>query len=124
MLVDPGGQALVQPVVSGLVIVAGIMIQLSAKLVLFRSFGIVAANRGVKRDGPYRLVRHPMYLGYVVAWVGFLLNNPTLWNATIYLACLALMIGRILAEERILSEDGAYRDLRSMVRYRLAPGVW
>src|SRR3712207_5894222 len=39
----------------------GFMLQIAAKLTLRRSFGIVAANRGVKVGGPYRIVRHPMY---------------------------------------------------------------
>jgi protein-S-isoprenylcysteine O-methyltransferase Ste14 len=47
-----------------LVILSGLLSQISAKLVLWRSFGIVAAVREVKVAGPYRVVRHPMYLGY------------------------------------------------------------
>src|SRR5689334_14354326 len=47
-----------------LVVISGIFIQLYAKLSLRRSFGLVPANRGIKVEGPYRVIRHPMYAGY------------------------------------------------------------
>ena len=100
------------------------MLQLSAKLTLRRSFGVVAANRGVKASGPYRLVRHPMYAGYALTHVGFLLAGPTLWNLAIYGATLAIAVRRIIAEERVLRRDSAYRALADRVRYRLLPFVF
>ena len=103
---------------------AGFLLQLSAKLTLRRSFGVVAANRGVKASGPYRLVRHPMYAGYALTHVGFLLAGPNLWNLAIYGGTLAIQISRILAEERVLNEDAAYRALAAKVRHRLLPFVF
>jgi protein-S-isoprenylcysteine O-methyltransferase Ste14 len=98
--------------------------QLYGKLSLGRSFGIVAANRGVVSSGPYRLVRHPIYLGYLVTHAGFLLSNMGARNAVIYGAAYVLQVARIYAEERILSEDGRYREYLRRVRYRLIPGVF
>lgn len=103
---------------------AGFLLQLAAKLTLRRSFGVVAANRGVKASGPYRLVRHPMYAGYALTHVGFLLAGPTLWNLAIYGGTLAIQIRRILAEERVLNQDPAYRALAAKVRHRLLPLVF
>lgn len=40
---------------------------------------------------------------------GFVALNPPWWNAAIYVICDALQIPRILAEERLLSEDAGYR---------------
>lgn len=116
--------SLLPPLACGLIMLAGITLQVSAKLILRRSFGIVAANRGVKVGGPYRFVRHPMYAGYVLAQIGFLLANPTLWNAIIYGLATVFQIGRILAEEAVLSRDQAYRDFRTAVPYRLLPGIF
>ena len=65
-----------------------------------------------------------MYAGYVVTHVGFLLLHPTAWNAAVYAVSLSLQVVRILAEERLLSQDPAYRDFSASVRYRLAPGVF
>jgi protein-S-isoprenylcysteine O-methyltransferase Ste14 len=102
----------------------GFCLNLWAKLTLRRSFGVVAANRGVKISGPYRLIRHPMYAGYMLTHLGFFLSGPKLWNACIYTLVLALQVVRILAEERVLSQDPAYRELTAKVRYRLAPFVF
>jgi protein-S-isoprenylcysteine O-methyltransferase Ste14 len=106
------------------IIVAGVLLQIYAKLTLRRSFGIVAANRGVTAAGPYRLVRHPMYLAYLVSWCGFLLASPSLWNAVVYAFALACQVARLLAEERLLAADAAYRGLAAAVPYRLVPGVF
>src|SRR4051812_38821089 len=48
-----------------------------------RSFGIVAANRGVRCDGPYAVVRHPMYAFYLVGQVGYLLGAFSLLNGVV-----------------------------------------
>lgn len=105
-------------------ILMGILVQVSAKLVLARSFGFVAANRGLKFSGPYRHVRHPMYFGYLLSHVGFLLANPTAWNLAVYGLCYALQVPRLLAEERLLREDPQYAEYMATVRYRLVPGVF
>src|SRR3712207_5654835 len=103
---------------------AGFMLQIAAKMTLRRSFGVVAANRGVKVGGPYRVIRHPMYAGYLLTQIGFLLTNPSVWNASIYAIALGFQISRILAEERVLSRDASYRAFTAAVPYRLAPGIF
>lgn len=107
-----------------LLALAGFAFQISAKLTLRRSFGIVAANRGVKVGGPYRFVRHPMYAGYVMTHVGFLLHNPSLWNFGVYGLAFGCQVARILAEERVLLQDQGYRDFAARTRYRLLFGVF
>lgn len=124
MLVKPGGAPLLPPLFGASLFLMGIVIQLLAKLTLGRSFGCVPAHRGLKVAGPYRFVRHPMYAGYFLSHVAFLLMNPTLGNVALYAVCYALQIPRILAEERLLSQDQAYCDYRQSVRYRLIPGVF
>ena len=106
------------------VMVAGILLQITAKLVLGRAFGIVAANRGVKVLGPYRFVRHPMYAGYTLTHVGFLLAMPSLMNALFYATALTMQVARIFREEHVLGQDASYRTFAARVRYRLVPGVF
>lgn len=124
MLVRPWGTPAVPVDLASAIVIVGIAIQLSAKLVLRRSFGVVAANRGVKRAGPYMLVRHPMYAGYMVTHIGMLLLSPLWWNAGLYAAAWIAQVARLLAEERLLLQDEAYRAYAGQVRHRLIPGVF
>lgn len=102
----------------------GIFVQVGAKLSLARSFGMVAANRGVKTSGAYRFVRHPMYLGYMISHVGFLLMVPLAWNAVVFIPAWALLVTRIHMEERLLSQDPAYQTLKQETPWRLIPFVY
>jgi protein-S-isoprenylcysteine O-methyltransferase Ste14 len=123
MVIAPG-RPLISPQVGFWVMAAGLLMTILAKLALNRSFGLAAANRGVKRAGPYRLMRHPMYAGYAATQVIFLLLNPCLWNLCVYALAWTVQILRIRAEERVLLQDPAYRDYADVVRFRLLPGVY
>ncbi len=108
---------------ASLVMVAGILFQIVSKSMLGRRFGIVAANRGICASGPYRLVRHPIYMGYLMTHIGFLCIAPTWWNLAMYAFTYSLMIPRIFAEERLLKRDPEYAQYCERVRSRLIPGV-
>lgn len=105
-------------------VVLGNCFQIWAKLSLRRSFGVAPANRGIKVGGPYRLVRHPMYAGYFATHVGIMLLMPSLLNLVLYAFCWWVQILRLLAEERLLGEDPAYRTFSETTRWRLLPGVF
>ena len=91
---------------------------------LGRSFGIIAANRGIKTRGLYRSVRHPIYAAYLLAFGGFVLAHPSVFNSMVLLGWAIIQIARIHAEERMLGEDPSYCAYRRAVRYRLVPGLW
>ncbi len=109
---------------AGLLLLIGTGVSLLAKLQLRRSFGLVAANRGVKTTGVYGLVRHPMYLGYFFVQAGVLMLNYSSWNLVVVAAWAALQILRIDAEERVLALDAAYAEHMKRARYRLLPGLY
>lgn len=123
LLVDRGGPPLHGPL-GAVLMLLGLAIHVGAKLSLFRSFGVVAANRGVKVGGLYRLVRHPMYAGYMLTHAGFLLVAPSLWNLAVYAAAWAFLVARIHAEEKVLGADPEYQTFKGRVRYRLMPGLF
>jgi protein-S-isoprenylcysteine O-methyltransferase Ste14 len=104
--------------------VAGNLLQAWAKLTLRRSFGVTAANRGVKLNGPYRVVRHPMYAGYALVHMGVLILMFSPMNLVIYAIGWWAQILRLIAEERLLSQDPAYADYMTRVRWRLIPGLF
>src|SRR2546430_13476301 len=62
--------------VTVLVSAVGLLIVIIGKLSLGRSFGLTPANRGVVSTGIYQFVRHPIYLGYLITHIGFVLANP------------------------------------------------
>jgi protein-S-isoprenylcysteine O-methyltransferase Ste14 len=104
--------------------VGGNFVQAWAKLVLRRSFGVAPANRGIKLTGPYRYVRHPMYAGYLLVHVGVMILMFSPINMVIYAIGWWAQILRILAEERLLSQDPEYAAYMTTVRWRLIPGVF
>ncbi len=114
----------IAPELAAPLIFTGMAAHVFAKFSLRRSFGLVAANRGVKKGGMYAFVRHPMYAGYMVTHIGYLLYSPSLWNLMIYVIAWGLMIARIAAEERILMQDEVYQDYARQVPYRLAPRIY
>jgi protein-S-isoprenylcysteine O-methyltransferase Ste14 len=102
----------------------GGLLVLAATLRLGRSFGIVAANRGIQTGGLYRVVRHPIYAAYVLAFGGFVLAHPSPINGIILTVWLGVQILRVRAEERLLMQDEAYTVYATQVRYRLIPRCW
>lgn len=115
---------LVPEVVCFSLLAAGVWLSVWAKFTLGRSMGCVPANRGVVSMGPYAWMRHPMYAGYLLAHIAYLLVNPAAWTLLMYTTCWGLQIPRLCAEERLLSQDEEYQLYRSKVRYRLIPGLW
>lgn len=104
--------------------VTGVLLQLGASYSLGRSFGLVPANRGIKTEGLYRLVRHPFYFSYLITQTGYSISNPSMRNVVVLAVGVAFQVLRIRYEERLLSRDAAYSRYAGSVRWHLVPGVW
>ena len=96
----------------------------AGKITLGRSFALLPANRGVVSTGLYRLVRHPIYMGYLVTHVAFVAANPSGWNITLLLVSDLALMARAVCEEATLARDDEYRNYQSRVRWRVVPGVF
>ncbi len=109
----------------GLVLQAiGTLLATFAVISLGRSFGIIAANRGVRTTGFYRFVRHPLYGSYMIGYLGFLLGNLSFWNVSLIVLTVLCQYARAVAEERILLQDPAYQAYVQWVRYRFIPYIF
>ncbi len=109
----------------GLVIVAlAACLSLASLLSLGRRFGVFPALRGLVTRGPYRLVRHPMYLAYVISDIGYNLQEWNSGTALMVIVGWASLLYRIHAEERVLSRDAGWSSYIALVRHRLLPGLW
>ena len=116
--------SLMPDVMTAMISAVGLGLVVVGKIALGRSFGVAPANRGVVVRGPYTLVRHPIYTGYLVTHVGFLVANPTPWNASVLLLADTALIVRALMEERVLSADATYQQYCRRVGWHLVPGVF
>jgi protein-S-isoprenylcysteine O-methyltransferase Ste14 len=87
----------------------------------------IQRDRGhyVVQDGPYRFVRHPGYLGNILAWPCAAVTLGS-WAALLLAGVVVgLYIWRTAREDRTLRAGlEGYGDYARKVRYRLLPGVW
>lgn len=101
----------------------GVMFTQLARVYLGRKFGLLPANRGIVSTGPFRLMRHPIYVGWFVLTLGLAFIYPRPSSFLLILATLPFMIWRIMQEEDLLRLDPEYCAYCEKVRYRLIPWV-
>jgi protein-S-isoprenylcysteine O-methyltransferase Ste14 len=116
--------AAVPDIVTACISASALILVITGKITLGRSFGLVPANRGVVVGGPYLFVRHPIYTGYLIAHVAFLMANPTPLNAIIIGLSDTALIIRALMEERVLVRDVVYQAYCRRVGWHLVPGLF
>jgi len=102
----------------------GLALVIVGKMTLGRSFGVAPANRGVVVRGPYGFVRHPIYTGYLIIHIAFLVANPSPWNIAMIVIADVALVFRALMEERVLSADETYQGYCQRVGWHLVPGVF
>jgi protein-S-isoprenylcysteine O-methyltransferase Ste14 len=82
-------------------------------------------NQTVVSTGPYRLLRHPMYTGVLLGAGAMPLALGSYVAALSFLPLVALLVVRILAEERFLAERlPGYAAYMEATPWRLVPGAW
>lgn len=116
------------------IVVGGDALVLVGFLIVFRVFREntftssvveVASEQRVIDTGPYSIVRHPMYVGGLVLVAGIPLALDSLFGLVTLPAFAAVIVWRLLDEERFLLRHLAgYADYRQKVRWRLIPHVW
>ena len=111
-------------VVGDLMLGAGLLFAIASVAFLGRCFGVLPDVRGLVTRGPYRLVRHPLYLGELTAALGIVVGAQR-WAPALaaWLVCLGLQLVRTKYEERSLrAEFPEYAPYAARTK-RLIPGL-
>jgi len=92
--------------------------------ILRRSFGVAPQVRALVRSGPYRFIRHPLYVGEIVTLTGAVLVGPSWQKVVILMATGAVQVYRAIQEERLLSaHDPEYAAYMTATK-RFVPGLF
>jgi len=112
------------PLPSELLFLCGTMLALFGFISLGRSFAVLPALRSTVVRGPFRVIRHPAYLGELLMVVACCTAAPS-WPALAVLAvAVPFCVLRIAAEERLLMSSPDYARYADRVRWRLIPQLW
>ena len=85
----------------------------------------IQSQQRVIASGPYHFVRHPMYSGTLLAWIGSALALGSWWMLIPAAAGIVLFVWRTGREDATLHEKlPGYTDYAQRTRYRLLPGIW
>jgi protein-S-isoprenylcysteine O-methyltransferase Ste14 len=85
----------------------------------------IGTGQKVISSGPYALVRHPMYFGWLVTFSGVPLALGSWWGLFTILPVALVIVWRLLDEETFLAGNlPGYSEYQNRVRYRLAPFIW
>jgi len=91
---------------------------------LGRSFSLVPQARNVVQTGPYRWIKHPLYLAEEIAVLGVVLRNPTPLTAALLVLHIGVQVCRILYEEDLLRRNCPEYSSYEASRWRVVPYVW
>ena len=110
--------------VSPLLVIAGTVFAICAVLVLGRSISLLPEARRLVTRGPYALVRHPLYLGEMIAVAGVALQYLSAWALLLLGLVWAFLLWRMKYEEHVLFQSfPEYGDYMARTA-RLVPGVY
>jgi len=104
-----------------LIFIVGTCFWIFSIMWLGNSFSILPAVRKIKIKGPYKLIRHPVYLSYIIIDIGLLLIFPSLWNISIIVIGIFCYLVRIRFEEKLLSKTQDYITYKKKVKFKLIP---
>ncbi len=91
---------------------------------LGRSFSVVPQARSVVQTGPYRWIKHPLYLAEEIAILGVVLQDLTAVTVIVLVLHIGVQVCRILYEEDLLRRNCPEYSSYEASRWRLIPHIW
>ena len=118
----------IQNIIGMALLVIGLTIALVAHFTLRRSYSstlVIRKDHQLITHGIYRYVRHPVYLGVIIAVIGLPVFASSLYGLLIILALIPIILNRIRMEERLLTEEfgDVYRDYQETTS-KLVPFIY
>jgi len=82
-------------------------------------------NHRVATSGPYKFVRHPGYVGYIIIFLAIPLALGSLWTLNFSVIITILLIIRTYLEDKTLKKElKGYTEYSELVKYKLIPFIW
>ena len=131
-----GGRFDWEPRIPILVVIIGVVVYTTGQIIVLwakkvnKFFSIVVRiqkDRGqtVCKDGPYRFVRHPGYLGGLLYIIVTPIVLSSFWGLIPAVIAVVLLFIRTYLEDKTLQRElEGYTDYTNETRYRLLPGIW
>ena len=105
-------------------VLVGMIMMLVTVRHLGRSFSLVPQARSVVQTGPYRWIKHPLYLSEEIAILGVVLQYLTPVTVIVLVLHIGVQVCRILYEEDLLRRNCPEYSSYEASRWRLIPYVW
>ena len=111
-------------IASSVLLLVGDTLIIVILLRLGRSFSLVPQARRLVRRGPYRLIRHPLYVAEEISLCGAVLHFFSVWSVALLFVHGAIQVGRMFVQESVLTRSfPEYRSYAASTA-RIIPGVW
>lgn len=111
-------------IVSNIQTAIGLMASIVVAGFLGRSFGILPQARKLVLGGPYRIVRHPLYLAEQIATFGIMWQFAQPWSFLVAIGCFLAQLPRMHYEEKILARTYSNYEAYKTRTARIIPGIY
>jgi protein-S-isoprenylcysteine O-methyltransferase Ste14 len=119
----PRGRALLPNWGTNTIAILSLFLLLWARLSLGRNIGFVPAQRQIVTHGAYRYIRHPVYTGLFLSYVGIVLHSYSSVSVALFSLAIFWLVIKSFVEEGFLRADPQYAAYLQLVRWRWVPGI-